>query len=158
MVDLRRHKRDSDSARATAMATTPSVPAAEQERAAPAPVAASRRRPLMWSLGALLLAIVSGIAVWTLKPSLSPDTSSAPRSVSTFAITLPPGDRLVNTALALSPDGTRVAYVATRGGTPQLYLRAMDQLQPKPIPGTEGASFPFFSPDGQWLGFLLPVN
>jgi serine/threonine-protein kinase len=45
-------------------------------------------------------------------------------------------------------------YVASRGSNTQLYLRPMDQLNAKPIPGTEGASMPFFSPDGQWVGFF----
>ena len=56
--------------------------------------------------------------------------------------------------MALSPDGTHLAYVASQGGTQQLYLRAMDSLEAKPIPGTDGAVNPFFSPDGQWLGFF----
>jgi serine/threonine-protein kinase len=57
-------------------------------------------------------------------------------------------------AVALTPDGSHLAYVATQGGTQQLYLRAMDSLETKPVPGTEGAVEPFFSPDGQWLGFF----
>ncbi len=56
--------------------------------------------------------------------------------------------------MALSPDGTHLAYVARQGGAQQLYLRAMDSLDAKPIPDTEGAVEPFFSPDGQWLGFF----
>jgi serine/threonine-protein kinase len=57
-------------------------------------------------------------------------------------------------AVALSPDATHLAYVARQGGTQQLYLRAMDSLEARPIPGTEGGINPFFSPDGQWLGFF----
>ena len=57
-------------------------------------------------------------------------------------------------ALALSPDGTHLAYVASQGGAQQLYLRAMDGLEARPVPGTEGAVAPFFSPDGQELGFF----
>lgn len=45
-------------------------------------------------------------------------------------------------------------YVASHGSAQQLYLRALDSLEAKPIPGTEGAGEPFFSPDGQWLGFF----
>jgi Tol biopolymer transport system component len=56
--------------------------------------------------------------------------------------------------VALSPDGSRLAYVATQGGTQQIYLRAMDSLKSKPISGTEGAVNPFFSPDSQWVGFF----
>ena len=41
-----------------------------------------------------------------------------------------------------------------RAALQQLYLRAMDTLEARPVPGTEGAVGPFFSPDGQWLGFF----
>ena len=51
--------------------------------------------------------------------------------------------------IALSPDGTHLAYA----GGDQIYLRAMDRIEATPIRGTEGATEPFFSPDGQWLGF-----
>jgi serine/threonine-protein kinase len=56
--------------------------------------------------------------------------------------------------LAFSPDGTHLVYVARQGGRRQLYLRTMDSLEAKPIAGTEGATEPFFSPDGQWAGFF----
>jgi serine/threonine-protein kinase len=56
--------------------------------------------------------------------------------------------------VALSPDGSQLAYVAIQGGTQQIYLRPMDSLESRPIPGTEGGVNPFFSPDGQWLGFF----
>jgi serine/threonine-protein kinase len=80
-----------------------------------------------------------------------------------FAVALPPtapldlGERA---ALAISPDGTLLTYVAndqmarSPAGVPQLYVRAMDQLESRPIPGTEGAAGPFFSPDGQWIGYF----
>jgi serine/threonine-protein kinase len=111
------------------------------------------RRELILSSGASLLgAVVAGIAVWNLKPSPSA------QPVSRTAITLPPGQQLAGLdrgpAVALSPDGTRLAYVAHQGGTQQIYLRAMDSLEAKPILGTDGAFNPFFSPDGQWLGFF----
>jgi eukaryotic-like serine/threonine-protein kinase len=109
------------------------------------------RRWLIFGMGALLLgAAISGIAIWNLKPTPS-------KPVTRTVITLPPGDRLVGPdqpSLALSPDGRQLAYAAVRGGSSQLYLRSMDSLESKPIPGTEGASEPFFSPDGQWLGFF----
>ena len=112
------------------------------------------RRALILSLGALLFgAAISGIAIWNLKPA--PATPARP--VSRFTITLAPGQQLagldVGPALALSPDGTRLAYVARQGGAQQIYLRALDSLETKPIPSTEGATAPFFSPDGEWVGF-----
>ncbi len=117
----------------------------------PGATAPLHRRALPWVLaGLFLVAIIAGIAVWSLKPT-------PPRPVTRTVITLPPGERLAGLgqpAVALSPDGNQLVYVATRGGTQQLYLRAMDSLEAKPIPGTEGAANPFFSPDGQWLGFF----
>ena len=108
---------------------------------------------LLWGGASLLLAAMIGLAVWNLKPA--PARPSQP--VSRFTITLPPGQQLagldVGPALALSPDGTRLAYVARQGGAQQIYLRALDNLEAKPIPSTEGATAPFFSPDGEWVGF-----
>jgi serine/threonine-protein kinase len=57
-------------------------------------------------------------------------------------------------AFALSPDGSRLVYVAHVGGTTQLFERLMNQFDVKPIVGTEGAFCPFFSPDGQSVGFF----
>jgi serine/threonine-protein kinase len=54
----------------------------------------------------------------------------------------------------LSPDGSQIVYVAVRGGVRQLFARAIDSFDSKPIPGTEGAETPFFSPDGQSVGFF----
>ncbi len=110
------------------------------------------RRALIVSLGTLLFgAAIASLVTWNLKP-LPP-----PRPVSRTVITLPPGQRLAQLnqpAIALSPDGTHLVYVAVQGGRQQLYLRTMDSLEATPILGTEGAAHPFFSPDGQWLGFF----
>ncbi len=57
-------------------------------------------------------------------------------------------------AALLSPDGAALAFVGQRGGETRLFIRKLDQLQASPLPGTEGANYPFFSPDGQWLGFF----
>jgi Tol biopolymer transport system component len=113
------------------------------------------RRGLILSMGTLLLgAAIASLAVWNLKPAPAPP----PKPISRFTITLPPGQQLAGPengpAVALSPDGTHLAYVARQGGTQQLYLRAMDSLEARPILGTEGAVNPFFSPDGQGVGFF----
>jgi Tol biopolymer transport system component len=112
-------------------------------------------RALVLILGALLLgAAISGLAIWNLKPA----PLAIPKPVSRYAITLPPGQQLAGLengpAVAFSPDGTHLAYVARQGGAQQLYLRVMDSLEAAPVPGTEGAFCPFFSPDGLWLGFF----
>jgi eukaryotic-like serine/threonine-protein kinase len=126
----------------------------------PAPVAVKGIRSLgpqalMLSLGIFLLGIVvSGLAIWYLKPA----PTHPPKPVSRFTITLPPGQQLAGLesglALALSPDGTHLAYVARQGGVQQIYLRAMDSLAANPLPGTEGGTTPFFSADSQWVGFF----
>ena len=57
--------------------------------------------------------------------------------------------------LALSPDGRRLAFVAAQQGAPSsIWIRALDAVQAQPLPGTEGASFPFWSPDGLSIGFF----
>ncbi len=123
-----------------------------------APIAAAKgirslgRRALILNVGTLLLgAAIAGFAVWNLKPLL-------PQPVTRTVINLPPGQQLAGLdsgpSVALSPDGTHLAYVARQGGTQQIYLRALDSLEAKPIPGTESSINPFFSPDGQWLAFF----
>jgi serine/threonine-protein kinase len=110
------------------------------------------RRAAILSLGTLLLgAAVASLVVWNLRPTL-------PRPVNRSVITLPPGQQLAGLddgpAVAISPDGGQLVYVARQAGLQQLYLRSLDSLQATPISGTEGAVNPFFSPDGRWVGFF----
>ena len=114
------------------------------------------RRLLILGLGSLLSALaIAGLAVRYLK--LSP-----PQPVTRTVINLPLGQQLAGLdsgpSVALSPDGTHLAYVARQGGAQQLYLRALDSIDSRPIPGTDGAVDPFFSPDGQWVGFSAGGN
>jgi Tol biopolymer transport system component len=83
-------------------------------------------------------------------------------------IALPPKQELaadMTQAVMLSPDGERVAYVAADSGVSHLYVRRLDQFEPVAIPDSEGAIFPFFSPNGDWVAFFsqgklkkAPVN
>ena len=116
--------------------------------AAPAPRLPPWRRA-MPVVAAMLAALAAGYAAWTLKPA-------APRLVTRFVYSLTEiGEGASNPnfhQVALSPDGTRLAY----GGNSGLYLRAFDSLDAEPIAGLPGAGptrTPFFSPDGQWVGF-----
>ena len=86
-------------------------------------------------------------------------SAPAPRSQPMrFAIVPPPAQPLVvggnNRDLALSPDGSRLVYVATGGGQTQLMVRAIDQLDAIPLRGISGVNSPFISPDGRWVGFF----
>ena len=56
--------------------------------------------------------------------------------------------------VAMSPDGRRIAFVAGQPGKVQLYVQALDALKATALPGTEGASWPFWSPDSRSLGFF----
>jgi serine/threonine-protein kinase len=73
-----------------------------------------------------------------------------------FTIDLPADAPLADRGapLALSPDGARLVYAARDGTGTQLYQRGMDELSASLIPGTEGAQSPFFSPDGDWIGYF----
>jgi eukaryotic-like serine/threonine-protein kinase len=139
--DLARLRRDTDSGQ-VAMAEP-----------APPGKATSHRRFVLWSAIAALAAILIGIGVWNLRPS-----RQAPAQVSRIASILPPGQLLAGLeaglAIALSPDGTQLAYVARQGGAQQLYLRPLGGLEARVVPGSEGAIEPFFSPDGRWVGFF----
>jgi len=55
--------------------------------------------------------------------------------------------------MALSPDGKRLVYISYIGVTSQLVLRELNNLEVTPLPETEGALAPFFSPDGKWIAF-----
>ena len=112
-------------------------PVADVIQAPPRPI-------LRWIVGtAVLSAIVAVAATWNLKPS-------EPRPISRFSH-VPPEDQFTGAGLAVSPDGSQFVYVANQ----QLYLRSMDELEAHPIPGTDGIAIePFFSPDGQWVGYL----
>jgi len=57
-------------------------------------------------------------------------------------------------SFALSPDGRRIAYVAASDGDSRLWVRPLDSTSAQPLPGTEGASSPFWSPDSRSLGFF----
>jgi Tol biopolymer transport system component len=70
---------------------------------------------------------------------------------------LPEGVRLEieDSSLALSPDGLRLAFAAVDpSGKQQLWLRTLDSLTAQPLSGTEGATYPFWSPDSRSIGFF----
>ena len=57
-------------------------------------------------------------------------------------------------SLAISPDGQKIVFVATEEGRSRLSLRSLDAVSARPLTGTEGASWPFWSPDGRSVGFF----
>jgi serine/threonine-protein kinase len=137
----------------------------DMEEALPAPsVAASSNaqsesaarsawsRGLSWVLlAAAGVAVVSSLLAWSPWRSAPTSPLRKLRTSLGVAASLPTE---VGAAAILSPDGTTLAFVAEQAGQARLFIRKLDQLQPAVLAATEGAASPFFSPDGQWIGFF----
>jgi Tol biopolymer transport system component len=107
----------------------------------------------VWMLvvGALTIAVIALVAT---RPRPTGNTGATASPVQ-FAIVGPPGSDLdITRSPGISQDGRFVAFVASRGGTQQIYVRELERPEAVALPGTEGGFAPFFSPDGQWVGFF----
>jgi serine/threonine-protein kinase len=104
-----------------------------------------------WSIIAVLFAALLGAVAWNVRGSRA--TPSA-RPMTRFVVQPPPASPIIR-AFALSRDGNQLVFAAQESaGTPwRLFVRRFDQFDTMPLVGTEGAHEPFFSPDGQWIGF-----
>ena len=115
---------------------------------------ANRSQRLRWAaIGAAAGALaVAGVSTWF---AGSPEPSS-PALQRRFSLQLPEGGILLNgqeVNIAISADGSTVVYVGHVDGVSRLYRQPLDQFTAVAIEGTEGARWPFLSPDGQWVGF-----
>ncbi|HUP60689.1 MAG TPA: protein kinase [Thermoanaerobaculia bacterium] len=120
--------------------------------AAPLAARRTRRDRLAWSVAAIagIAALAAGALAWRAMTRV--ESSPVMRFSAPNTIAARPGDTYG--IIAVSPDGWEIIYAATVGTTKMLFRRAIDQFEAKPIPGTEGAVQPFFSPDGKWVGFF----
>lgn len=87
-------------------------------------------------------------------PNPSPSTGRIDRTVIPIGLTEPIGNTGLSAHIAISRDGRHIVYAAQRDGQTSLYLRALDELEARVLPGTEGAYHPRFSPDGEWVVFI----
>ena len=113
---------------------------------------ASRPGILPWAIACLSVA-AAAVAIWI---SQRPP-ATVPEALARVTLLLPSDATMFlgrGSSVAISPDGGRVVYPATVKGRTQLYVRALDQTTSLPLPGTDGAADPFFSPDGQWVAFV----
>ena len=102
-----------------------------------------------------LTATVAAAAAWFLRGS----PRAAP--VTRFQLLPSPGTQIafpvsgVATYVAISADGRKTVYAGGTAGASdwRLYVRDLDELYARPLPGTEGATSPEFSPDGRWIAF-----
>src|SRR4029077_13786892 len=115
--------------------------------------AASWQRATVLGLAAVVIAALATLVNWNLRPTpASPARSVVARF--TVALRLNEGLDMSYGGLAFSPDGAYIAYTSrSSGGTRQLFLRPLDRSEAVAIPGSEGATGPFFSADGQWIAF-----
>ena len=113
------------------------------------PLPRPRMKTAAYIIAALLVgALISGVPAWLMR------RPPAPAPVSRFEIPLATGQQFTRQGrhvMALSPDGTRLVYVANQ----QLFVRKLGELTATPLAGTEGLdpTEPVFSPDGQWVAF-----
>ncbi len=120
-------------------------------QAAAAPRARRKLVPVLAAGMALLFAAIAGVAYWRLRTS----------SPGNFEFYVPaPEKATLNTmgvagAPTVSPDGKQIAFLATTAeGVKSLWVRPLDSAEPRPLPETENASYPFWSPDGRSVAFF----
>jgi Tol biopolymer transport system component len=114
--------------------------------------AAPARRANRWLLPAVAAAalVAGALFTWGVM-SRRGNQPAAPAPALAFEIQTGPTD---DPSVALSPDGTELAYVANVKRRPMLWLRRLDSVESRMLPGTEGASFPFWSPEGHTIAFF----
>lgn len=127
-----------------------------QGEVAPAATQTNRRERLAWT-GVVLALLIAVAFQWKAVPR-EPGIQDQNRI--SFVV-LPPGkDTFVAVGpgagpVTISPDGKRLAFVtASSDGKQLLWVRALDQITSRPYAGTDGASFPFWSPDSRFVGFF----
>jgi len=104
-----------------------------------------RRERLMWILAVAVLSLLAIAAgAWALRPD--PQPAEMRVDIATPSVTDP-------TSFAISPDGQKIVFAATIDGGSQLWLRYLNSQSAQPLPGTEDARLPFWSPDGRSIGF-----
>jgi eukaryotic-like serine/threonine-protein kinase len=109
------------------------------------PIRPQRRERLTWASALALVALIAAlIGVRAFRPAaIAPEAR--------LEITTPPTR---DSAMAISPDGLKIVFAARSAGQSQLWLRTLDSLMARPLPGTEGASTIFWSPDSRSIGFF----
>ena len=154
--DLRKVRRESTRLKASRVtAARPAIRAREDLRAVETSAGS-------WKMyGGYVAAGFLGLVVVALLVGPWRGRSAAPRPSMRFSIDLTAVAAATpyESELAFSRDGKALVYMgAIAGGSWQLYYHRMDQLGSVPIPGTERAISPAFSPDGQWVAFNAPTQ
>lgn len=122
----------------------------------PAPVSAKRKYRELTLAAVVMVATLAAIVLGVLYVRRAP---AQPQVIRAYLKMAPDSDLTSYNGgtggFAISPDGTRVAYVAsTKEGKAVLWVRSLDSLQAQPLEGTDGAVLPFWSPDSRFIGFF----
>jgi serine/threonine protein kinase/Tol biopolymer transport system component len=117
------------------------------------------RYNVLWLAIAIFAVACAAVVGWMARKPAPPYSPSPTRLV----VSLPAQHHLaiaLDFSLAISPDGKALVYGASSspGSPPRLYLRRLDRFEATPIPGTEGALGPFFSPDSRMLGYIADAK
>jgi len=135
------------------LAVSPHTPSVTPPVAASAPKGNERsgREKAVWYTVIVLAILISAGAIWGwLRPAPAKQVVRSMLAIDSTEALAP--STAWSGRLAISPDGSRLAYIG--GPRSQLLIRARNQLHAVAVPGTEGATSPFFSPDGRQVGFL----
>ncbi|HEX9655605.1 MAG TPA: protein kinase [Bacteroidota bacterium] len=143
--ELKRFKRESGKQRASRISQV--RPISERRSSDPVPASAVYKRPTLLLLLAGFLSVTVVVLVY-----LQFFSSGSKGQTIRFPLTLPP-NLAINT-IAVSPDGRTIAFSGSSQGKPLLWLRTLDNITPHSLSGTEQADYPFWSPDGRYIGFF----
>jgi serine/threonine protein kinase/Tol biopolymer transport system component len=108
----------------------------------------TRWERVLWASGVALFALVAAATTWRTFGARLP-TAAAERHVE---ISTPP--TYDHVSFAISPDGEKIVFVAASDRRPQLWIRSLATGSVRSLPDTDGASFPFWSPDSRSIGFF----
>jgi tRNA A-37 threonylcarbamoyl transferase component Bud32 len=111
----------------------------------------ARSTAVAWAIAATMT-VVAVVATWAWLGSVPPPSPVQRQRIALWRGGL--GERSVRYSAALAPDGSGIAYVDSVDGRDVLLFKARDAIEATPLAGTEDAQAPFFSPDGQWMGFF----
>jgi Tol biopolymer transport system component len=110
---------------------------------------------LAWVVALGLVAYIATTSSPVLETGVARFTYPLPSGVTLASLTTRDGNAVTIAALAISRDGRRIAFVAQdAAGTRRVWMRSLDRVEAQPLPGTEGATGPFWSPDGRFVGFF----
>jgi hypothetical protein len=136
----------------------PSAPGTDESPTESVPAARAAQRESQWRRRVVWLGSIAAVAVLAAVAFAIPalrhlrETPPAPPPEIRTEIVTPTTDQ--PTSFALSPDGRQIVFVASGDGESRLWLRSLATTTAQPLAGTEGAAYPFWSPDSRSIGFF----